>query len=251
VAARGKDAAAGEAAQVGQLSARYSSDASKIRGRLSDIAGEKGTYAAARSGEISADAAKTANANKQAALGRGVTKRGQDLTHGDRAAALKSKGKTSPEKSKKATADFTDELAKARAAVAPYIGKLPRAKIAALLSGGAPAVTEQVDTKKLDKLVAANPAAGEPGHLSESELRRRATSPGAPAVTAVGSSAALSAALDLATDKHLSPYTIQKLRTKYPGIQIKRTGLPTRKSVKPAVTDYGGGAGAGSGVATR
>lgn len=251
-------AAEGLSLQVGNLQGRFSSEAGKLRSKLQGVAEQEGTFRQGRTAELTGEERKASRDAGQKAADRktrlavgGVDASGKVIPGGAKDSPKSSKA--SREKAGKAGADFTDQLAKAKAAVAPYVGKLPRPKIAALLSGGAPAVTESVDEKKLNRLIAANPPAGEPGHLSESELRRRATAPGAPAVAPVESSAALSAALDILLDKHLSPATVAKLRQKYPGIQIKKTGLPTRKSApkrpKSSASNYAGGAGAGSGVA--
>lgn len=247
---RATDAKSGEALQVSQLTSRFGSDAGRIRDKLSGVASDAGTYAAARSGELSADATKQAHDTAQKSADRktrlavgGVDASGKVRPGGPKDPKIKPAKPADVAKVKKAAADFNDDLSTARAAVARYAAKLPRAKVAALLSGGAsvPSSAEQVDTAKLDKLIAANPPAGEAGHLSESELRRRATTPGSPAVTVdpIASKAALSAALDLAYDKHLSPPTIAKLRAKYPGIVVKKTGLPTRGSASSAPVNTG------------
>jgi hypothetical protein len=240
---RAADAKSGEALQVANLTAGYGQSAAKVRSQLQGVASDRGTYAAARSGELSTDAKKQAHDTAQKAADRktrlltgGVTPSGKVRPGGPKDPKLKPGAKAKATKSQGA---FDDEFSKARAAVAKYVGKLPRNKVAALLVSGAkvPATTDTVDTAKLDRLIAANPASGEAGHLSEGELRRRATVKGSPAVTVdpVASSAALSAALDLAYDKHLSPATITKLRSKYPGIQIKKTGLPTRSTAPKPV----------------
>lgn len=241
---RAADAKSGEALQVANLTAGYGRSAAKVRSQLQGVAADRGTYASARSGELSADATKQAHDTAQKAADRktrlltgGVTPSGKVRPGGPKDPKLKPGAKSkAAEKAATAAANFNDALTQTKARVAEWKGRgLSRQKVAALLSAGAPASAggTQVDTAKLDKLIAANPAPGEAGHLSEGELRRRATTktPSLPAVAAVDSSAALSAALDIAYDGHLSPPTIAKLRAKYPGIQIKKTGLPTRGTV--------------------
>lgn len=238
-------AAEGLSLQVGNLQGRFSSEAGKLRSKLQGVAEQEGTFRQGRTAELTGDERKASRTSREKAADREVTMRGQDLTHEDRQAAARSKDTKRP--SGKDLGALDEGLSKARSTISSYVKKgVPRAKVAALFVSGA---DESVDEEKLNKLVAANPPSGQPGHIDPTDLRRRATLPKVEALDPL----VLSIALDLAYDKHISARNVSKLRQKYPGIQIKKTGLPTRgsmpKRAKPSASNYAGGAGAGSGVA--
>lgn len=207
----------------------------QIGSRLTDLAQEEGSFAQGRVAGLTNDANKLkAEADKlksqqdfqagQNAASRGVTKRGQDLSHQDRQAAAAARKAAKDAKNKKdkqikwATPQQHGALQDQIGALGGQISQMQsdgdaRSQIAHDLLNGVPARTIPKGT--------VDPSTGKP---LPADLH-------VPAVPKAPSQLALSVALDLAFDKHVSRRNVQQLHTRR--YQLKRLGYPTQAPPAP------------------
>lgn len=206
---RGVDAAHGYLSAVSQAQGTYAEGAGKLRDRLGQIAKEQGAFAQGRTGQL-----------VQSALGRGVTRRGQDVTSAsaqagrqiakDRLAETRrhnlqiekgsGKGAAKPATAKE-HGETADSISSALQQAKQLRGaKLTRQEAAGALVGGIPAGSK-VDEAKYKKLV---------DQGVDKAVARRQSVVKSPAIKAVKRTHA-SVALDLAYDGHISRPNIDRL----------------------------------------
>lgn len=206
------DAAAGAKYTIGSLRASAGKQLEKIGGQLTDLASDEGTYASTQADKL-----------RQAAAGRAVQRRGQDLSHADRQASLRERQaardqrarekaqEDDPNAFKPATPvkrhEVASKIAAAKSIAESMKSRQPRSQVAKWLVDGRPAQTVE------------DPKTGAKGKL-----------PGIPKTDELYASVAL----DLAYDGHVSDRNRKLLNDL--GISVKQLGLPTRGSGRPSVS---------------
>lgn len=215
LAGRSSDAAAGYAGAVRQAESQYAQDKSKIADELNSLSGQEGTYGASRLAELLAEDRKmrhdtnqqkrqqdfTAGENRK---NRAVTKRGQTLSHEDRVAARKDKGKTLPGGAKPVTAaqqgSFEDDV-QAAIVTAQRLAKAGRSR----------------------HEVAQTMLAGRPGQqVTDPKSGQTVNVPGVPKT----GSLITSIALDSVFDKHISSNNVTRAHKR--GYKVNSLGIPTK-----------------------
>jgi hypothetical protein len=260
---RGVDAAAGEAYAVSNAGAVLETTRQKLNKQLVDLGGQRGAFTQGRLAELTSADAKARQTSHEKALGRrnsrltgGVNPDGTIRKGGPKDPAVTGKGKDPaakglPKGTKPASnaeyRDFTSKVARAGSMISTFRagakgkldGKSGRHKLGLLLQNGAPARPGHVD-------------AG----IYEAELKRgtdkslariRATVPGTPAVSAIDDPLAVSIALDMAYDKHVSRLNAKQLHAN--GMQLARIRgvvsygdyVKRQQSTPPKLPRYRGG----------
>lgn len=217
----------GEAFAVRQAGTQYQSDASKVLKQLLGVSADQGDYAATELSRL-----------VEAARGRGVTLRGQDLSHQDRVASRKSQERTAAAKNKQTTQgkkwlplgdqnDAQDTIHQALDFAKDFVPHASRKEAATALRQG-------VKDQKVKNLPINDPATGKQRIDQKSGLKLyrdpdtgKSTTQPEQSIPGVPSfdDAYVQAALDVAYDGHLSRATQNMLHRR--GIKVRQLGLPT------------------------
>jgi hypothetical protein len=202
------DAAAGAKYTIGALRSNAAKALESVGGKLSDLANDEGVYVSSRAGAL-----------EEAARSRGVTRRGQDLSHQDRVASR----------------EAADRRAASRGSGSRSGGK-PR------LPGGAKPATPAVQNRAMNKITAALGYASKLKKAPTKADRRvigntlLAGNKDAGLPSFKDDPIYLTAALDIAYDGHLSKETVKRLHSL--GVSVEQLGHPTRssRSSRPSVS---------------
>lgn len=231
---RGIDAQAGAAAGARAIGDRYAQQAEQIGQQQQSVTGQAGSFAASRLAELLGDAQKQAHETAQKSADRktstantdsrnatsltvaGVNPDGTIIPGGPKDPAVKDKGKPKKWATPQQTGSFKDKIEQQRAWIRAHKGMYKsRADMARDLSTGVPGTSQtDMDPK--------SPTYGQ-------------TLPD-PGVPKASSQLALSVALDLEYDQHVSGRNVGELHKRR--YRVKDLGLPTRAPAKkrPAAT---------------
>lgn len=220
------NARSGEAFAVRQARQQYQSDAQKVLDQLLGVAADKGTYTATELGRL-----------VDAARARGVTIRGQNLSHQDRVASRRSQERIAGRKARQQAqkdrflplADQNkahDQVHHALDFAKDFVGHATRQEAARALRQGVkdqtikfdPVMDPATGKQKIDPKSGLKVYRDDSGKLT---TKPQALVPGVPQFEDIY----VRAALDVAYDGHLSRSTQGLLHRS--GIKVRQLGLPT------------------------